>query len=243
MISIIYGLLIGAFVSLIGGGGASLYLGVLTSQLNVPTAIAVPTSLFVALPALFFGFLTQARIRNVQFRLGNYLILAALPGIVGGTVVARFISTRVYDWTVGVVLVVMGGVVLLKYWRPTSKSASKRPGWAIVFGLLSGLMVGIGGLSGGATTAAGLSILGLSAIEAAGTATYVLFWMSLVGFISHLLTSPIDWQVGLGLMGGAVVGAIITPLILQRLNYVKVNRLLTPLLGMIIIYFGVKLLV
>jgi len=243
LISVIYGLLIGIFISLIGGGGASLYLGVLTSQLKVATAVAVPTSLFVALPALFFGFLTQVRIHNVRFKLGNVLIFAALPGIVGGTVAARFISTSIYDGLVGLILVIMGGIVLVKYWRPTVKPATNRPGLAIFFGLLSGLMVGIGGLSGGATTAAGLSILGLSAVEAAGTATYVLFWMSLVGFISHLMTSTIDWQVGLGLMCGAIVGAVVTPLVLQRLNFVKVNRVLTPLLGLVIIYFGMRLLV
>lgn len=243
MISVFYGLLIGVFISLIGGGGASLYLGVLTSQLKVATAIAVPTSLFVALPALFFGFLTQVRIHNVRFKLGNYLIFAALPGIVGGTVVSKFISTRFYDWLVGGILVVMGTIVLAKYFRPGSQSVTHQSWLAMFFGLLSGLMVGIGGLSGGATTAAGLSILGLSALEAAGTATYVLFWMSLVGFISHLMASPIDWQVGLGLMGGATVGAIVTPLVLQRLNLTKVNRVLTPLLGAVIIYFGIKLLI
>jgi uncharacterized membrane protein YfcA len=68
LLSIGYGFMIGVFVSLIGGGGASLYLGVLTSQLGLATAVAVPTSLFVALPALFLGFLTQVRIHNVNFK-------------------------------------------------------------------------------------------------------------------------------------------------------------------------------
>ncbi|WP_252898940.1 hypothetical protein [Secundilactobacillus odoratitofui] len=52
MYNILLGLLIGIFVSLIGGGGASLYLGVLSGQLATSTAVS--TSLFVALPALFF---------------------------------------------------------------------------------------------------------------------------------------------------------------------------------------------
>lgn len=242
MLAIIYGVLIGIFISLVGGGGASLYLGVLTGELGVATAVAVPTSLFVALPALLFGFLTQLRVHNVRFKIGNQMILAALPGILLGTAVASLIPTWLYDWLVGGILVVMGVVVLIKVWRPTTVR-TQQPAWlALGFGLLSGLMVGIGGLSGGATTAAGLTILGLSALEAAGTATYVLFWMSLVGFISHLLTSPIDWQVGWGLMLGAVGGAVVTPLVLRRLNPVRVNRVLTPFLGLVILYFGLKLL-
>ncbi|WCJ47741.1 permease [Levilactobacillus brevis] len=68
LLSIGYGFMIGVFVSLIGGGGASLYLGVLTSQLGLATAVAVPTSLFVALPALFLGFLTTACLASIKYR-------------------------------------------------------------------------------------------------------------------------------------------------------------------------------
>lgn len=80
MENILFGLLIGIFVSLIGGGGASLYLGVLSGQLS--TATAVSTSLFVALPALFFGTLTQIHIHNVHFKIENQLIIAAVPSII-----------------------------------------------------------------------------------------------------------------------------------------------------------------
>lgn len=96
MLSIGYGFMIGVFVSLIGGGGASLYLGVLTSQLGLATAVAVPTSLFVALPALFLGFLTQVRIHNVNFKLGNQLLLTAIPGILAGALLAKYITATLY---------------------------------------------------------------------------------------------------------------------------------------------------
>lgn len=101
--SFLSGLLIGIFVSLIGGGGAALYLGVLTSQVGLATAVAVPTSLIVALPALFFGFLTQLKIKNVNFKIGNQMIIAAVPGIIVGTFSAQFIPQQLYNWIVGTI--------------------------------------------------------------------------------------------------------------------------------------------
>jgi uncharacterized membrane protein YfcA len=244
MLVVIYGFLIGAFVSLIGGGGASLYLGVLTSQLHIPAPIAAPTSLFIALPALFFGFLTQLKVKNVEFKIGNKMILSAIPGIVIGTISAKYIPLNVYNWIVGLILMVMGIIVLIKFFRHTESDNNKKDSnWlAISLGLLSGLMVGIGGLSGGATTVGGLTIMGLGAVEAAGTTTYVLWVMSLIGFISHLFTSQFAWTAGLGLMVGAIVGSVITPLVLKKMNYVKINTFLTPLLGVIIFYFGIKMI-
>ncbi|RRK10288.1 sulfite exporter TauE/SafE family protein [Lactiplantibacillus garii] len=238
----ISGLLIGIFVSLIGGGGAALYLGVLTSQVGLPTAVAVPTSLIVALPALFFGFLTQMRVHNVNFHVGNQMIFAAIPGIVIGTVSAKFIPQNWYNWIVGSIFLVMGGMVLFKFFRNAHREQASQKSWlAAFFGLLSGLMVGIGGLSGGATTAAGLAILGLTAVEAAGTATYVLTCMSAISLIGHLFTSTFAWQAGLVIMLGAILGSVITPLVIRRLDLVKVNRVLTPFLGLLIIYFGIKM--
>ncbi|WP_369956249.1 sulfite exporter TauE/SafE family protein [Levilactobacillus brevis] len=245
MLSIGYGFMIGVFVSLIGGGGASLYLGVLTSQLGLATAVAVPTSLFVALPALFLGFLTQVRIHNVNFKLGNQLLLTAIPGILAGALLAKYITAMLYNRIVGVILLVMGIIVVVKALRPGKQQDVRQSGWiASLFGLLSGLMVGIGGLSGGATTtAAGLAILGLSALQAAGTATYVLWVMSAIGLAIHLITSTVDWSAGMGLMVGAIIGSIGTPLVLHRLNTERLNRWLMPFLGVIISYFGWRMLV
>lgn len=238
-----YGLLIGAFISVMGGGGAAMYLGVLTSQLGVATAVAAPTSLIVAIPALLFGCATQMRIHNVHYDLGNRMILAALPGILVGSGIAPYIPDQLYNWVVGGILTVMGLIVLYRAYRPAAKQASgrSRTGIAVALGLLSGLMVGIGGLTGGGTTVAGLSILGLNALEAAGTSTYVLSVMAVIGAISHLFTGSIAWTAGISLMIGSVMGAVITPLLLHRLDMVKLSRWLTPIMGLVIIYFGVSI--
>ncbi|WP_018142770.1 sulfite exporter TauE/SafE family protein [Alloscardovia criceti] len=252
MYNALFGFLIGVFVSLIGGGGASLYLGVLSGQLS--TATAVSTSLFVALPALFFGTLSQMHIHNVQFKTGNRLILAALPSILVGTFLSRYIPETIYAILIGMLLIIMGAIVLRKNVlalghhsvsndSPEPQESKHGPWSAYGLGALSGLMVGLGGLSGGATTMAGLSIMGLSTFEAAGTSTYVLCAMSLVGFISHALTASIAWSAGATLMLGAIIGSVLTPLILSRINLKKIDSRFGIFLGILIIYFGVKMFV
>lgn len=244
MVNVLLGLLIGIFVSLVGGGGASLYLGVLSSQL--PTGTAVSTSLIVALPALFFGTLVQMRLHNVHFKMGNQLIIAAIPSILIGTVLSRFIPAKLYTIVIGLLLTVMGIIVLrknLRHANSTGQAPKERPLVAYALGALSGLMVGMGGLSGGATTVAGLSMMGLTTFEAAGTTTYVLCAMSLVGFLSHLLTSTIAWSAGITLMIGAIIGSVLTPIVLSRLDLRKLDHPLGIFLGVVIVYFGVKMLV
>jgi uncharacterized membrane protein YfcA len=242
MFSILYGFLIGVFVSLIGGGGASLYLGVLTSQLHIPIATAAPTSLLIAIPALFFGFITQTSVGHVHFRIGNRLIISAIPSIIIGTLLSQSIPIQLYNQLVGIVLIIMGGLVLFKYVHHHETTRTPNSFIGILFGVLSGLMVGIGGLSGGATTVAGLTLMGLSALDAAGTTTYVLWVMATIGFLCHLFTSTIAWFAGLGIMIGAIIGSILTPLTIRNINPIKLNRFLTPILGIIIIYFGLQML-
>ena len=125
--TVLLGFLVGCFVSIIGGGGASLYLGILTSQLHIPVAIAATTSLLIAFPALFAGWLTQLRVKNIDFHYANQMIIAALPGIIGGTIVVQWIPTRVYHWILAVILVAMGGLVLVKAVRKRAASSQPAP--------------------------------------------------------------------------------------------------------------------
>lgn len=243
MLIVFYGLLIGIFISIMGGGGAALYLGVLTSELGMSTAVAAPTSLVVAIPALVFGCAVQMRIHNIHYDLGNRMILASLPGILLGTGVAPFIPAKIYDWVVGTILMVMGAIVVIRSLRHRAKTPAgkSRFGVAIGLGFLSGLMVGIGGLTGGGPTMAGLSILGLPAMQAAGTSTYVISVMALVGVISHLFTGSIAWSAGLTLMVGSVIGAVGTPIVLRKFKLVHLNQWLTPIIGLVIVYFGINI--
>lgn len=65
--------------------------------------------------------------------------------------------------------------------------------------------------------------------------------MSAISLIGHPFTSTFAWQAGLVIMLGAILGSVITPLVIRKLDLVKVNKVLTPFLGILIIYFGIKM--
>lgn len=49
------GLLVGAVMLALGGGGGAIYLGILAGIMGLPPAIAAATSIITALPALIMG--------------------------------------------------------------------------------------------------------------------------------------------------------------------------------------------
>lgn len=244
MIDVLIGLCVGALVSLVGGGGASIYLGVLSTSL--PTDIAVSTSLFVALPSLLAGTLSQMHIHNIRWDVGNRFIIAAIPSIIIGTIIGKVIPEFIYTLLVGALLLGIGCYTFIrnirrKQSRDQVQQVSK-PAIAYIFGVLAGLMVGIGGLSGGAMTVAGLTLLGIPAFTAAGTATYIMFAMSVIGFTSHAITTPIAWSTGFFLMIGAVIGSAIMPLLLAKIDTQKLNKPLGILMSCIVMFFGAKMM-
>nr|WP_325065008.1 hypothetical protein [Levilactobacillus suantsaii] len=78
-------------------------------------------------------------------------------------------------------------------------------------------------------------------MQAAGTSTYVISVMALVGVISHLFTGSIAWSAGLTLMVGSVIGAVGTPIVLRKFKLVHLNQWLTPIIGLVIVYFGINI--
>lgn len=245
VVNLILGLCIGAFVSLVGGGGASLYLAVLTTQLPAP--IAVSTSLFVALPALLVGTISQIHIHNVRWNIGNRFIIAAIPSIVVGTILGKFIPDHAYMVIIGILLFGLGCFTLVRNMRQNKSQGNtfskSQPRIAHIFGIFAGLMVGIGGLSGGAITVAGLSLLGLPPFAATGTATYIMFVMSVVGFAGHAITTPIAWESGFFLMVGAMISSAIMPLLLSRIDVRKLNKPLGIIMGLFVMFFGAKMII
>ena len=100
-------------------------------------------------------------------------------------------------------------------------------------------MSGLVGLSGGAPIIAGLMILGCHALETVGTSVLVLFGIAVTGFLTHLGVGNIDWKlVGL-LTIGTMLGAFIGPLLLKRINKQKLEKVLQPLLFVMIAVMGI----
>ena len=208
---IITGFIIGTLVISMGGGGAAIYLGVLTGIFHLPAAVAAATSLFTAFPSLCVGAYSHYRTGNVEAKVGNRMLLAALPATIVGSIISPFIPTKIYTWVIAIILILLGIQIIARQYLPhrnkTASGNTKRL-QAIGFGIVSGLMVGVAGLSGGGPILAGLLLMGLDTRHAAHKSSHVLVgptWLGRAFPMSRV-------QVACSLRLGLIVGALIVPL-------------------------------
>ncbi|MFQ5481177.1 MAG: sulfite exporter TauE/SafE family protein [Nitrospinaceae bacterium] len=88
--------------------------------------------------------------------------------------------------------------------------------WMIVIGLLIGFLSSISGLGGGFLVVPLLVYLGNKVHLAVGTSFVVVFLVASSSLISHARLGNVDFQTGLLLALGGVVGAQLGPLVLQN---------------------------
>lgn len=94
-----------------------------------------------------------------------------------------------------------------------------RPHWAalVLVGVLAGVLSGLFGVGGGILVVPALLLLGVDQRRAAGTSVAAILPTAIVGTIGYGLTEHIDWIAGILLAVGAVAGAQIGSLLLNRL--------------------------
>lgn len=239
---LLIGLIVGFFVISMGGGGAAIYLGVLTAVFHLAPAAATATSLVTALPSLILGSFGYYRQHAIKFKIGNQMLLAAIPAVVVGSLLSPYIPESIYKWVVGLILVLLGINIMRNKQSKTAELPTHSRLKASSFGVLSGLMVGVAGLSGGGPILAGLLLLGLDTVSAVATSSYVLVFMTIVGAIFHTAGGQVDWHAGIGLMIGALIGAAIAPYIMKRFvgNSKNGGGKLKPVMGILLILMGIK---
>lgn len=239
------GFITGLLIISLGGGGGAVYVGALTSVFNIPPAIAASTSLATVIPTTAVGALSHWKAGNVNMRIGAVMLCGGLAGTVAGSLFSGTLPDALYDKITGGILVLLALQMSVSYLRHPQNSGavpSHSHVKALAFGLLGGVMVGLVGLSGGGPIVAGLLILGCSPLEAVGTSVFVIFGMSIVGFLAHLSLGKIDWPlVGL-LTAGTASGAFAGPLLLSHADRQKTERMLRPVIITVTFFMGMAVL-
>lgn len=240
---VIFGIIVGMLTILLGGGGGAIYLGILTGLIGLNAANAASTSLVTSLPPLIIGAISYYRQGKIDVKIGNQMLIAAIPSVVAGSILSHFIPDSFYKWIIGLIMVVLGANMLRKR-KSKDESVINNSNndriKASLYGCLAGLMVGVAGMSGGAVITAGLFILGLETFNATATSTYVLAFMSTVGMLFHLAGGSVDWHAGLPLTLGAVIGAIIAPMLASGLAKSSISKYLKPFIGTMLVLLGIK---
>ena len=113
---------------------------------------------------------------------------------------------------------------------------------ASFFGVLSGILAGVFGLSGTPPVTAGLYSLGLPAVIVVGTTVFVLVFNSVAGVAGYLVLGRFDLTLTLLLGSGAVCGALIGPRLFERIGQDVFERILPPIFMIISVVFGLSLI-
>lgn len=244
----IVGFIVGLLIISLGGGGGAVYVGILTAFFNIPPAIAATTSLATTIPTTAVGTFSHWKAGNVNWRFGLTMLIGGAVGSVVGSLCSGFLPEGLYNRITGLILLLLAVQMLVSYMKKKRKvddtqnvnSINKKSNTvkAVCFGLLGGIMSGLVGLSGGGPIIAGLMILGCQTLETVGTSVLVLFGIAVTGFLTHLGIGAIDWElVGL-LTIGTVCGAFVGPLLLKRINKQKLEKILQPVLFLMIVIMG-----
>ena len=246
----IVGFVVGFLIVSLGGGGGAVYVGILTVFFHIQPAIAASTSLATTIPTTAVGLFSHWKVGNVNVRFGLIMAAGGVVGSILGSVCSGFLPQVIYNKLTGIILILLAVQMLISFVRKKRKNemssnekqrSKKDVVSAVCFGVLGGVMSGLVGLSGGGPIVAGLMILECSPLETVGTSVLVLFAIAVTGFCAHLSIGNIDWKlVGL-LTIGTMCGALVGPLFLKRINKMKLEKILNPVLFMMIVIMGTML--
>lgn len=239
----IVGFLVGLLIISLGGGGGAVYVGILTTFFNIPPAVAASTSLATAIPTTAVGAFSHWKAGNVNVRFGRTMLIGGVIGSIAGSLCSGVLPQNLYNKVTGIILLLLAVQMLVSYIQRKGKKGEAQNVdqtgesniiKAVFFGLLGGVMSGLVGLSGGGPIVAGLMILGCPVLETVGTSVLVLLGIAVTGFAAHLGIGNIDWTlVGL-LTAGTMCGAFAGPFLLERIDTKKLEKVLRPVLFIMI---------
>jgi uncharacterized membrane protein YfcA len=228
-----FGVVVGAYGTLIGAGGGFLIVPMLLLVWHLPPAQAAGTSLAVVFLNAVAGSIAYARQKRIDYRAGIWFAVATFPGAIAGAFLSKYFSGRAFDVTFATLLLLVAGFLI---WKPVRDTGTgERHAYSLGLGLAISFFVGFLssalGIGGGIFhVPAMIHMLSFPAPIAAATSTFILMFSSLVGGATHLSLGNVLYGpaalMGIGVIAGAQIGAAIA----KRAKSVVVVRLLASAL-------------
>ena len=215
--AIVPGVLIGAALGLLGGGGSVLTVPIFVYVLGFSPKEAIAMSLAVVAATSAFGTAGHWRAGHVNVRIATVFGGVAMLGTLFGVRLARFIPGTTQMVIFGAVMLA-AAVFMLRGRPPCDEkrgegvgeacrvSSQGRPG-----GLLVGSLTGIVGVGGGFLIVPALVLMRMPLREAVGTSLLVITGTCVVGFLGYLGHVSLDWVavalVAAGTLPGIAMGS------------------------------------
>ena len=245
------GLVIGALVGLLGGGGSILAVPALVYGVSLPLSAAIPTSLLVVGISSATALLPRLRYGQVQWRIAGVFGAAGAAAAFGGAAVNRLLDPTVV--LVGfAVLMAAAGVQMLREQPEVGGDCALPDGgvhWrgclpkAIGSGLVVGFLTGLFGVGGGFLIIPALLLfLGLPMTVAVGTSLVIIVVNSVAGFAAHLGSADLDYRIAAAFTLAAVAGSLPAAKVATRLHADRLRRWFAYLVFAVAVFVVVQAL-
>jgi uncharacterized membrane protein YfcA len=232
-VAIALGLVIGALVGLLGGGGSILAVPALVYAAGQDLPQAVATSLLVVGITAVVAMLPRLRERQIAWRIAALFGAAGAATAFAGAAVNRLLPP---DIVLGLfaALMIGAGVRMLSE-KPATGAACAADGgrvnWrrclprTLAGGLVVGFLTGLLGVGGGFLIIPVLVIvLGLSMETAIGTSLLIVAVNSAAGFAAHAGEATLDVPVTVAFTAAAVAAALAAGRLSTRLDTARLRR-------------------
>jgi uncharacterized protein len=242
-----FGLLVGAYGTLIGAGGGFIIVPVLLLVLKWPHQEAVATSLCVVTANATSGTISYWRQGRVDFRTGIQFAVATLPGAILGSLVVSLLSGRVFDLIFGLLLVLISTYLMLrpekrsnaqkdlgqppgpKGWWWTVRSITDSRGenytygfsrlWGLALSFVVGFMSSILGIGGGIIHVPALiTLFDFPAHIATATSHFILAISAATGSTTQLILGNVQIAPAIAMAIGAIGGAQVGGALSRRIT-------------------------
>lgn len=247
LVALVLGLVIGALLGLLGGGGSIVAVPALVYGVNQPLAVAVPMSLLVV--GISSAAAVLPRLRQVQWRLAAIFGATGAIAAFAGTAVNRLLDPSVVLLGFAAVMVV-AAVRMLRSSDDVGGSCALPGGgvnWrsclpkAAASGVVVGFLTGLFGVGGGFLIIPALTLLlGLPMATATATSLVVIVINSAAGFAAHLGDASLDLQTAAAFTGAAVLGSLAAGRLAPLLPGQKLRRWFAYLVLVVAAYVAVQ---
>ncbi len=215
LIVLLIGTLVGIIASIVGIGGGVFFVPVLYFIFHLEIHEAVGTSLFAILFLSASAFMNYSRMRKVNYKVAFLLEIPTAIGAYIASLLSVYLSSFQIRLLYSITLYFVS-LNLLKKSRLVEKTDNleqtnvtrKRLILGMIVSFFAGMIAGTTGSSGGILkTPIMIIFLGLPIKVAVGTSSLMIFFTSLAGVIGHNQVGQVNYNYGLYLGLGAIIGA------------------------------------
>lgn len=204
------GFIIGLTLGLLGGGGSILTVPALVYVAGLSPQAAVTASLAIVGINSLAGASTHRAQGTLNWKVALVFGGAGMLAAYLSAGLSQLIPARALLIAFALLMLVVGGVMLLR--RSAGEQAGAARSWPViaVTGVGVGVLTGFLGVGGGFLIVPALVMLvGLPMRQAVGTSLIIIAMNSLAGFLGHLQGPPIDIQVVVIFVAAGLAGALI----------------------------------